>query len=68
MSGRTTLFVSNLPLTARAKELAKDFEKCVPGLVHWEDPAGSQTGHNEHRYGRLVRCDIPAPKVEGNKP
>ncbi|KAJ3128440.1 hypothetical protein HK098_004517 [Nowakowskiella sp. JEL0407] len=45
MSRRTTLHVSGIPNRARARDVAREFE----------------------RFGRLVRCDIPAPKAPYSK-
>ena len=52
------LFVSGFHPSARAKDLAYEFERCVYYAVLFVLPFSIRL----RSFGPLVRCDVPAPR------
>lgn len=59
----TTLYVSGFGPATRARDLAYEFERYVShcGYAH------NKPGADHCSYGRLVRCDIPAPRTSSSR-
>ncbi|CAF9910101.1 MAG: hypothetical protein GOMPHAMPRED_006955 [Gomphillus americanus] len=61
MSARTTLYVTGFGQGTRARELAYEFERFVDASRLLD------IAKLFIRYGRLVRCDIPAPRTPSSR-
>ncbi|CCT68783.1 related to mRNA splicing factor [Fusarium fujikuroi IMI 58289] len=65
--GGTTLYVTGFSHGTRARDLAYEFERYV-NLVHAHAHAlAHYTDLESDSYGRLVRCDIPAPRSTSSR-
>ncbi|KAL4903745.1 hypothetical protein BDW74DRAFT_39013 [Aspergillus multicolor] len=67
----TTLYVTGFGHGTRARDLAYEFERYVPTTRYHHhrtaSPSISFHFRCSPRYGRLVRCDIPAPRTPSSR-
>jgi hypothetical protein len=61
--GGTTLYVTGFGHGTRARDLAYEFERYEISLKNTRQPLLMK----HLSYGRLVRCDIPAPRSASSR-
>ena len=65
--GGTTLYVTGFGQGMRARELAYEFERSVPIHAPRQFSCNQDPADTAFRFGRLVRCDIPAPRSASSR-